>query len=285
MENKMEKNVALIIEGFGHGMISLLIAQVMKMRPVAFSMKDNEEDFNKEVNQIYNNLSFFVPNLQKANWEDREELLSKGWNIRQSLLDGEITDEIWKMVAAGKFTPVDTENLPKFSVHNALMFVPQKLISDKFCGMDAKEQSLDPSLFDFLKVLEFQLVLGQHFHKVNDLEKVQNLAKEFHLYVPGMTENPEIFGIRGIQHKMYWNLYNQLKGCIGIAGTHSWYLLTCFPQIPQIILYNKKGVERWEAIAKAYQAAGHPIYCLGFDENTDKAKLSQEMEELARKVF
>ncbi len=274
------KKIALITEAFGHGFISLRIAQAMGLLPVAFSTKDNKEDFEKEVNQIYNNLVFFFPALQKATWEQREELLANSWNVRQSLLNGEISYETWMKAATGKFTPDASEELPEYFVSHAIMWVPQKLVSDGQCGVSAQGQSLNPSLFEFLKEETRPLVLGQHFHKVNDLEKVQNLTKEFNLYVPGMTENPEVFGIRGVQHKMYWNLYNQLDGCIGIAGTHTWYLLTCFPQVPQLILYNKKGVEDWETIAKAYRAAGHPIYCLGFDENTDMAEFSRKMEEL-----
>ena len=51
-----------------------------------------------------------------------------------------------------------------------------------------------------------------------------------------------------------------------------------FPEIPQIILYNKKGVEHWEAIAQAYRKAGYNIWAIGFDEMTDMADLSREIE-------
>lgn len=74
-----------------------------------------------------------------------------------------------------------------------VLFVPQKLQSDGECGVTAAQQSLNPQVLSFMKGTA-NLVLGQHFHKVNDLATVEALAKEFDLYVPGMNdENPEVF--------------------------------------------------------------------------------------------
>ena len=275
----MEKNnIGLITEAFGHGFISALLSRVNNLLPVAFSTKENEEEFLKEVEQIYRNLSFVLPEMRKATWEEREELLATGWNIRQSLLNGEICAEMWRMVAERKLLP-EVADGPAFDSmpDNALMFVPQKLQTDGQCGVSAAQQSLSPDLFGFVK--GHNLVLGQHFHKVNDLEKVEALAAEFNLYVPGMTEDNEVFGIRGVQHEKYWNLYKRLKGCVGIAGTHTWYLLTCRPEVPQVIFFNKKGVERWEEIQAAYQASGYPIFCFGFDEETNLQELMHKVEE------
>lgn len=275
------KNIALITEGFGHGFACALIARVNNITPVAFSTKENEEDFNNEVNQIHRNLNFVLPEMHKATWEEREELLANGWNIRQSLLNGEISAEMWRKVAESRLTPEVAPDSPKFvgMPCDSVMFVPQKLQTDGQCGVSAAQQSLSPDLFGFLKECGYDLVLGQHFHKVNDLEKVEALAAEFDLYVPGMTEDNEVFGIRGIQHEKYWNLYRKLKGCIGIAGTHTWYLLTCRPEVPQIILFNKKGVERWKEIEAAYQAAGYPIFCFGFNDESDLQELMEDVEE------
>lgn len=274
------KNTALIVEGFGHGFISLLIAKVNNLIPVAFSTKETKEEFEKEVELIYRNLAFVAPTLRKATWEEREELLATGWNIRQSLLNGEITAEMWNKVARERLIPEVSTDIPEFAsiTRNGWMFVPQKLQSDGMCGVSAAQQSLDPSLFAFLKESGYDLILGQHFHKVNDLEKVKALAKEFNLYVPGMTEDEEVLGIRGIQHEKYWNLYTRLDGCMGIAGTHTWYLLTCRPEVPQFILYNKKGVENWEDIETAYTNAGYNIFVYGYDEETDLNELMEGIE-------
>ena len=64
-------------------------------------------------------------------------------------------------------------------------------------------------------------------------------------------------------------MYKKVDISVGIAGTHTWYMLSCFPEKPQIIFYNKNGVENWDTIAKAYQKQGYPIYAMGYDENTD----------------
>ena len=78
------KTLGLITEGFGHGFFCLLYAKAMGLTPVAFSEKDNEADFTAQVEQIYNNLAFFAPNMVKATWEEREQLLAEGLNIRCS---------------------------------------------------------------------------------------------------------------------------------------------------------------------------------------------------------
>ena len=277
---------AVITEAFGHGFASLKFAKAYGLTPVAFSEKATEEAFTAEVNQIYNNLVAFAPNMVKASWEERESW-ANGWNVRQDILTGKITPEMW-MKFATIWLSAEDENLPMFEgldYRVNVMFVPQKLRSDNCCGVTAAQQSLTPECFDFLKKSQdVQLVLGQHFHKVNDLPKVEALVDSFKCYVPGMTEDKEVFGIRGIEHVKYYHLYQKLSASVGIAGTHTWYMLTCFPEIPQIILYNKNLVEPWEEIAKAYQKSGYRIYALGFDENTNIQELSKEMEKLYQEL-
>ncbi len=285
------KNFALITEGFGHGFACVNLAKVANLTPVAFSMKDTKEAFTAEVEQIFNNLSAFAPEMVKACWEERDTYHKNGWDIRADLLAGKITDEMWQAFATGKLTLADEnrKGLPQFNglaEDDNILFIPQKLKSDGHCGITAEQQSLPLEVFYPLQMQEgHQLVLGQHFHKVNDRDSVVELAKDFNLYVPGLTENEEVFGIRGVQHIKYWNLYRQLSGSIGIAGTHTWYMLTCFPEVPQIILFNKNGVEDWKGIEKAYQAAGRQILCIGFDDKTNLQQLSEEIMNSANRLF
>jgi len=278
MTNKV---YGLITEAFGHGFAALNFTKAESLIPVAFSDKDNKEDFEAHVEQIFNNMVFFCPNLQKATWEEKEKFAEAGWNVRKDLLEGKITKEMWRRFAATSLSPVSEEGLPLFKnlLGKSIMFVPQKLQSDGQCGVSAAQQSLPLEAFDFLKETALDLVLGQHFHKVNDREKVEKLVEDFDCYVPGMTEDEEVFGIRGVQHKKYWNMYAKLAGCIGIAGTHTWFLLTCFPDTPQVILFNKHGVENWTEIEEAYREAGKDVVCLGFDDATDMCEFSEEMEE------
>ena len=93
-----------------------------------------------------------------------------------------------------------------------------------------------------------------------------------------MAENEEVFGIRGVSHKLYYNMYKSLRASIGIAGTHTWYLLAMFPEIPQVILFNEKGVERWKALEAAYRKKGYNIRCIGFHEGIDMDALKNEIK-------
>ena len=73
-------------------------------------------------------------------------------------------------------------------------------------------------------------------------------------------------------------MYKSLRASIGIAGTHTWYLLAMFPETPQIILFNEKGVERWKAIEEAYRKRGYNIHCIGFKEGVDMDALKNEIK-------
>lgn len=111
---------------------------------------------------------------------------------------------------------------------------------------------------------------------------VKSLASKLGMYVPGLTENPELLGMRGVEHRLYYNLYRQLDGSVGIAGTHTWYLLAMFPKVSQVILYNKNGIEHWQAIARAARRRGRKVVALGFDQSTDMDQLSKQIEKACR---
>lgn len=279
------KKVIKIQSMFGHEIMALLFAKSLKLSAVIIPNKDNKEEFEKEAAKIYDNLSFFY-DVKLIPFEEKEMYEQMSWDVISDLKTGKLADEAWDAFASAKLTPCrSTSDLPKFeSLSNLsgtpnILVVPQKLISDGECGVTAAQQSVNPSVFNFLKAEEAQLVLGQHFNKVADLELVKRLAEDFQMYVPGMTEDEEVFGIRGVRHCMYYNMYRQLSCSVGIAGTHTWYMLAMFPEIPQIILYNKNGVEHWEAIAAAERKSGRDIYVIGFDENTDMVELSKQIKE------
>lgn len=253
--------------------------------PVALiPAKETEEEYEAESEKILANLSFLSNDIVRVPFAERQKYDAMSWDIIADLKAGKLADEMWEKFVTARLVPTqNTNTLPKFRSMRAnrrnMLIIPQKLISDGECGVTAQQQSLSPDVFNFLKEQkEYQLILGQHFNKVNDKPAVEALAKEFSMYVPGMSENPEVFGIRGVAHKEYYNMYSKLGMSIGIAGTHTWIMLTMFPWIPQVILYNKKGVEHWEAIGKAFQAAGYPIRTIGFDEDTDMNQLSEKIK-------
>ena len=275
------KKTIIIRDQFGHGIAAVNFAAAYGVKGLIIPKKENKEDYEAEASKIFDILSFFSRNLEVVPFEEKEKAEEKGWDVISDLKAGILPDEVWEKFAASQLCPGCTEGLPEYKEmpQGSVLFIPQKLVSDGECGVTAAQQSLNPQVFSFLKESGVSLVLGQHFHKVNDLEAVQNLAKDFQLYVPGMTENHEVFGIRGVAHEKYYNMYASLKASVGIAGTHTWILLTMFPDIPQIILYNKKGVEHWEAISNAYQARGKKIIVIGFDEESNFAELAKTIEE------
>lgn len=274
----------VVRSAFGHEIMALNFAKALNMPVAIIPNKEKEEEYEAESEKILANLSFLSNDIVAVPFADREKYENMSWDLIADLKAGKLADEMWEKFVTARLVPTqNTNTLPQFNGMRAnrknLLLIPQKLVSDGECGVTAQQQSLNPTVFNFLKEQnEYQLVLGQHFHKVNDLPAVEALAKDFNMYVPGMAEENEVFGIRGVQHKMYYNMYNKLGMSIGIAGTHTWIMLTMFPWIPQVILYNRKGVENWDAIGKAFQAAGYPIRTIGFDEDTDMEQLSEKIK-------
>lgn len=282
----MRKASVKISAQFGHEIMAVNFAKAFGLPVVIIPNKENKEEFKTESQKIYDNMSFFYDDIYMVPFEEKDKY-ADSWDIIGELKAGTLDSNLWNNFAASKLLP-EIKNLPEYDgLRNKtnVLVIPQKLISDGECGVTAAQQSLPLEVFNFMKNRPENKVLGQHFHKVNDLLTVENLAREFNLYVPGMTENQDVFGIRGVQHKQYYNMYASLSASVGIAGTHTWLLLTLFPEIPQIILFNKNGVENWKEIEAAYQALGFRIYCIGFNENTDMAVLSNEIEETFTKLL
>ena len=273
----------VVRSSFGHEIMAVNFAKALNMSITIIPAKEKEEEYMDESKKIANNLAFFTDSLVLVPFADRAKYEALSYDIIADLKAGKLADEMWSKFVAARLVPTHNALLPQFYGMRAnrknLLLVPQKLVSDNACGVTAQQQSLSPDVFNFLKAqTTYQLVLGQHFHKVNDMPAVEALAKEFSMYVPGLAENPEVLGIRGVRHEMYYNMYDKIGMSIGIAGTHTWILLTMFPWIPQVILYNRKGVENWDAIGKAFQAAGYPIRTIGFDESTNMEQLSEKIE-------
>ena len=278
------KKFIVVRSAFGHEIMALNFAKALDMPVAIIPAKEKEEEYEAESEKILANLSFLSNDIVRVPFAERQKYEAMSWDLIADLKAGKLADEMWKKFVTARLVPThNVALLPQFNGmrenRKNLLLIPQKLISDGECGVTAQQQSLSPSVFNFLKEQnEYQLVLGQHFNKVNDLPAVEALAQDFNMYVPGMTENNPVFGIRGVRHEMYYNMYDQIGMSIGIAGTHTWILLTMFPWVPQVILYNRKGVENWDAIGKAFQAAGWPIRTIGFDENTDMEQLSEKIK-------
>ncbi|MBQ8481310.1 MAG: hypothetical protein IJ532_02110 [Alphaproteobacteria bacterium] len=241
--------------------------------------KENKEEYNAEAEKIARFMRYFY-DVKIVPFEKKDALDAR--DIIAELKAGQLSDLEWEKFFSTSIEPSVEFDEPEFfkyspSHYYNILVVPQKLLSDGECGVSAKEQSVDPSVFESLKD-KCDLILGQHFNKVADLDTVKKLAKEFNMFVPGLKEHQEVLGIRGVEHRMYHNLYSRLNGSIGIAGTHTWIMLTAFPEIPQVIIYNKNGVENWEAISRAARRAGRKVVTVGFDETTDMTELSSRLK-------
>ena len=276
-------NFIKISSQFGHEIMAINFAKALGLAVVIIPNKEDPQEFEEESKKILDNMSFFYRRIFTISPKERSFYEEMSRDIIGELKAGTLPNDLWKDFAASVLRPSRFfRNLPEFNElydeTSNILVIPQKLLSDNACGVTAAQQSVDPAVFNFLKDAPFRLVLGQHFNKVADLETVKALQQEFNFYVPGMTEDQDVFGIRGVRHVKYYNMYGSLSASVGIAGTHTWYLLTMFPYIPQIILYNKNGVEHWESIAQSYRKAGYNIWAIGFDEMTDMADLSREIE-------
>ena len=272
----MRENPTIKIKSrFGHEIFAVTIAKILKMKVLICPEKDDKTSYEEEAETILNVMSFFYDDMRIVPFNARKMISS--WDIVADLCNGNLKEEIWDIYFSEVLEP-QWNPKPDYHLSSKLFaFVPQKLISDGKCGVTATQQSVDPSVLDFLKDADAQPVLLQHFNKISDLPAVQKLADEFGAYVPGLTENEEVLGMRGVPHAAYYQLYKKLDGCIGIAGTHTWYLLAMFPECKQIILYNRNGVEDWELIASTARLRGRKVWAIGYDETTDMPHLREEI--------
>lgn len=268
---------------FGHEVMALNFAKVFGIPAIIAPKADNEQEFERSAKANYANMHFFYPSLLQVSQKELEKYQPDMVDIIASVQGRRLPDSAWRDFAKSTLTPTEpTIDLPQFRFmwgRFNVGIIPAKFMTDGKCGLDEKQQSLFPYMFSFLTKYNVDPILVQHFNKVDDKEAVLATRKDIpNLSIPGETENPELFGIRGVQHKMYYNMYKQLNMCIGVPGTHTWILLTMFPDTPQIILFNRNGAENWEAIAAAYQERKKKIYALGFDENTNMSEFSRQIE-------
>ena len=276
----MNKNNIVIRSCFGHEIFALWVAKAHDLGVVIVPNKDTKEDFDKESQKIFDNMSFFYDKVQKVDFSEKEEASKNSWDVVADLINKTLPDSVFEKISMTKLTPCKRDNLPQYNgLKNKtnVLVVMQKWLSDGLCGITAEQQSLPVETFEFLKNRKENFIFGQHFDKNNDLQSVLDVAKEYNMYVPGITENKEVLGIRRVKHEMYENMYQNINFSIGIAGTHTWYMLAVHPEISQEILYNNHGTENWQKIADILNKNGRTVCAVGFDDKTDIKKLKSKM--------
>jgi len=271
----MKKNI-VISSSFGHEVMATNFANAYGVKILIAPQRDNKEEYDAEAERIYSVMSFFYDKMEIVPFEDRNNI--DAWDVIGELKAGALPDEVWDDFFKSTLTP--TRNFPVYTEikNEAVLFVPQKLVSDGACGLNATQQSLTPAVFDFLKDCGKQLVLGQHFNKVSDKPAVDALAEEFNLLVPGTMSHPDVYGIRGVAHERLVAVYGGGDSCVGIAGTHTWIILAMCPWVKMVIVANKNLTEHWDAIVKAAQAAGRNIRLVQFDETMTGEQISEQVQ-------
>lgn len=277
-----------VYSAFGHEIFACASSILLKRDVEVASRKENPEEARADKINIASMLLPFGVSIDIV----PEGQTPKGRDIVSELKAGTLPDGFWNEIA-GTRLPIgkSSREYPLLTDGKKnVMIIPQKWLTDGECGLNAAQQSLSHEVLAGIFDEDTRYVFGQHYDKVKDMETVLSLQKwmeerNFELYIPGQKENPEVLGVRKVPHVEYFNMYGNLDAIVGIAGTHTWIGLFCFPEIPQIILYNTNGVEHWDAIAKAFQKKGCKIFAIGYNENTDMQKLHKEIAETYKKLW
>ena len=278
----MKKNI-IITSSFGHEIMACNFAKAYGVKILIAPKKDNKEEYAAEAERILRVMSFFYDKMEIVPFEEKDNI--DVWDVIAELKAGTLPDEVWNDFFKVTLTPTrEYAVYPELEGKENILFVPQKLVSDGACGLNAAQQSLTPDVFDFLKDAGKQLVLGQHFHKVNDKPAVDALAEEFNLLVPGTVSHPEFYGIRGVAHEDLYGVYSGCDYCVGIPGTHIWIILTMCPWVKAAIMANKALTEHWSAIVKAAQAAGYTIRLVEFDETMTSQEISEKAQVACKEI-
>ena len=257
--------------------MSCLWGKVLHQRIYVSSKKTTEEEYNQDVERIAKNMRYFSE-VTIIPWKDRakaQQCRNMAEEIRTSFsgLD-------WEKFFSEKLEVALSYNEPCFScIQKDLMVVSGKSISDEHFGVNAQAQSVPIEVFDAIKKEWNRYILGQHFDKSQDLEKIKKIVPDW--VIPGLyadlpregqISEKEVLGIRGVAPHLLHYLYKRISGCVGVAGTHTWFLLTVFPEKPQVILYHK-DLEDWTAIARAARTKGLKIAAVEYDDTTTAEEL------------
>jgi hypothetical protein len=276
----MKNNVQLVktadAAGFGvlcsacamyHKALLVIIPQINTDQELSLQVTEHE---NKS-NAIYDILSEIEGlKLIKISYKEREVFEGVCWDPIADLKAKMFTLDDWRKLSTVRLSFKKRENPYVYygliGKKNTLV-VFQKFISDEHFGVNAAMQSLSADDFTTVWDSTDQKVYGQHFHKVNDREAVEAFAAARKVYVPGLIENHDVFGIRGRKHGDYAGMYENVQKAVAIPGTHTWIMLFFYPEIHQLIPY-RTGIENWSEIAQAWREAGNHIYTVEFNDSS-----------------
>ncbi|MBQ8870607.1 MAG: hypothetical protein IJ019_04455 [Alphaproteobacteria bacterium] len=267
------KNFIKTADAAGFAILCSAMAISRNMTVVILPPANSKEEHDTKSAQAYDILSEIEElKVIKVAYDQRALFESEAWDVIADLKSNKFTLGDWRELSKVKLSFKKRENPFRYAEiegQNNTLVVFQKLISDETFGATAAMQSLSADDFTVVWNSPERKVYGQHFHKVNDRESVVKFAAERNVYVPGLTENEEVFGIRGRKHGDYAGMYANVQKAVAIPGTHTWIMLFFYPEIHQLIPY-RTGIENWAEIAQAWREVGHHIYTVEFNDSSNR---------------
>ena len=129
------KNI-VISSSFGHEIMACNFAKSYGIKVLIAPKKDVKEEYNTEAERIYSVMNFFYDKMEIVPFEERNTV--DAWDIIAELKAEMLSDEeVWADFFKSTLTP--TRKFPVYAELkvNSVLFIPQKLISDGACGLNA----------------------------------------------------------------------------------------------------------------------------------------------------
>lgn len=282
------QKVVKITTADGHAMMSANFAKLYNLPVGVYSNKTDKAAYEAETERIFRKMCFCSDFIFRVPFEERQKFYTP-LDFAEMLKAGTLGPEDWDKFAQIQLKAEFKAGLLEYeflasNYGNNVLIVPQKLRSAEHFGVSAQDQSVTLEAFNWLDNYDLLPILGLHYDQEKDQAVVEKIMKSFGLYVPGSEPKTEkVAGLRNADLSDLYHLFGNVNLAVGVPGLHTWYMLTMFPNIPQIILY-RQGIERWDEIAAAYQKRGYDIYAFPFDEHQDMKKLSDEIDYLVGQI-
>lgn len=264
----------------GFGILSVALSRLHNATCVIIPQATTAEEHESKSNSIYEILSEIMDiKLIKISFAEREVFEKEAWDPIADLKAGKFTAQDWSDLAKVRLA-FRRRDVP-YVYHDLLgrdntLVIFSKILSDEAFGVSAKQQSLNSWHVENI-IKNGNCVYGQHFNKVTDKDNVVKFALENKMYVPGMTENPEVFGIRGRRHGDYDGMFRACNKAVMVPGTSLWIILFFYPWIRTLIPYTT-GIEDWATIAEAWRNEGYKFYTVEFNENSNPENVKAQIE-------
>ena len=245
----------------------------------------DKSSFDAMVDAIAKSLRALYPMVVSPTYGERFRVREHTWDVAGTIQAGNFHD--WRLFFRGCGRPLNrpVTDLPDFPgvPKGSCGWASDKLVSDGLSGETAADQSTGAG-YSWLPELGKKIVLLQHFKAGTDEPTIRATceATGCDVYIPGQTEHPEVYGIRGVPHAAYYNLYQKLGMLVTIPGTQLWLALYWRGKGCKYVLpYDKNLPENWAEAIAVGQELGFDISGVGFDKTSDMAEVYAKTRKLA----